>query len=292
MSDHKPCPPNAENVAPPKPGVRLKSRRGPIGQTWWARCFVNLIPLHTPADAARARLGRSIAGGGRVLTLEIGPGRVRAEIRQGAKPELNTGLRLAILSDEIWKRAVAFLEEKAHFSAKLLAGELPENIEEAFADSRGLIPENLTELRPFCSCGAGKTPCEHVLAVLYLLAERLDDDPFTLFLVRGRSREDLLEALRRKRQVVGSPSAPEVETPRWNWPADERPPATLPLPADPALFWGRPPTAISIPGSERPFVPLSVLQRIGLPPFTPAPQALWHDLTQAYPSREQARPDI
>ena len=47
-----------------------------------------------------------------------------------------------------------------------------------------------------CSCPDWGVPCKHLSAVLYLLAEAFDDDPFLVLAWRGREREELLGALR------------------------------------------------------------------------------------------------
>jgi uncharacterized Zn finger protein len=39
-------------------------------------------------------------------------------------------------------------------------------------------------------------PCKHGSAVLYVLAEAFDDDPFLVLAWRGRNRDELLDALR------------------------------------------------------------------------------------------------
>src|SRR5260370_32729502 len=48
-----------------------------------------------------------------------------------------------------------------------------------------------------CSCPDWEVPCKHLAAVCYVLAEAFDDDPFGMLAWRGKSREDLLAALRR-----------------------------------------------------------------------------------------------
>jgi uncharacterized Zn finger protein len=89
------------------------------------------------------------------------------------------------------------MASKAVFSARLLSGEMPQNIEEAFSDSGiSLFPKKKADLKTDCSCPDWSNPCKHIAAVYYLLAEQFDSDPFLIFKLRGRSKEDIVEALR------------------------------------------------------------------------------------------------
>jgi hypothetical protein len=98
---------------------------------------------------------------------------------------------------------------KARFSAELLAGEMPREIDEAFrAAGASLFPERRAELATRCSCPDWGDPCKHVAATHYVLGEALDRDPFLLFELRGRSREQVLDALReaRTQAEAGAPT--------------------------------------------------------------------------------------
>ena len=48
-------------------------------------------------------------------------------------------------------------------------------------------------------CPDSANPCKHVAAVYYLVADEVDEDPFVLFLLRGRPRDDVLTELRARR---------------------------------------------------------------------------------------------
>jgi uncharacterized Zn finger protein len=95
------------------------------------------------------------------------------------------------------------MAQQAIFAAKLLAGEMPQNIEEAFAAARvALFPQSTHDITTECSCPDWANPCKHIAAVYYLLGERFDDDPFLMFLLRGRTREQIVVALRSRRTAA------------------------------------------------------------------------------------------
>ena len=61
-----------------------------------------------------------------------------------------------------------------------------------------------------CTCSdARKAPCKHLAAVCYAAAARLDGDPFLLFALRGRTRTQVLAALRARR-ASAAPAEPAV----------------------------------------------------------------------------------
>src|SRR2546427_6697593 len=77
---------------------------------------------------------------------------------------------------------------------------MPKNIEEGFKPvNLSLFPTAVTDLHSDCSCPDWANPCKHIAAVYYLLAERFDEDPFLIFKLRGRTKEQIIETLRKKR---------------------------------------------------------------------------------------------
>jgi uncharacterized Zn finger protein len=89
------------------------------------------------------------------------------------------------------------MASQALFLARLLAGEMPTQIEEAFAAAAApLFPTRSSELAMSCSCPDWAMPCKHIAATFYLLAEAFDADPFQILHWRGRERQTLLANLR------------------------------------------------------------------------------------------------
>lgn len=184
--------------------IRARSRRGTIGSTWWSRRFIDVLEsLELGGRLARAR---SYARAGQVLDLTVAAGAVTATV-QGSRPEpYQVRVELAQIWPERWERVERRLAEQVIFSAKLLAGELPEELEDVFTDlGLSLFPEDVGELAMECGCPDWSVPCKHVAATLYLLAEAFDRDPFLILCWRGRGRTELLDNLRRLRAPEPSP---------------------------------------------------------------------------------------
>ncbi|WP_174534616.1 SWIM zinc finger family protein [Micromonospora chalcea] len=187
-----------EDYRPPlrvEGGLRARSTRGAIGQSWWSRRFVEV--LESFALGSRLTRGRAYARRGQVLRLDVSPGKVTAEV-QGSRPRpYPVRIGLAAYPEKVWRRLESELAGQAFFSARLLAGDLPAELEELFAEAGApLFPAEIDELDQSCGCPDFAVPCKHLAATFYLLAEAFDADPFHLLHWRGRSRAELLDRLR------------------------------------------------------------------------------------------------
>ncbi len=210
-----------------KGGIRSQSTRGAFGESWWAKRWTAV--LDDSGIGSRLGRGRTYARKGQVLSIDVAKGEVRAKV-QGSRPTpYRATIGVRVLAPDEWERVVAALAGQAIFSAKLLAGEMPHDIEEVFrAAGVSLFPERSRDLETDCSCPDWSNPCKHVAAVYYLLGEEFDRDPFLIFTLRGMTRDELVGRL-------GAIAAPKTRTrsarrgPR---------PKPEPLASDPAIFWG------------------------------------------------------
>jgi uncharacterized Zn finger protein len=187
-------------------GIKARSKRGSIGEKWWSQRFI--AALESYGMSGRLQRGRSYARRGQVLEFDLSVGKVTARV-QGSRPApYKVTISVLPLTTAQWKTVESRLASQALFRAKLLAGEMPAEIEQVFADcGTPLFPRSAADLDMHCSCPDWEVPCKHLAAVCYVLAEAFDDDPFAMLAWRGRSRDTLLAALRRAgpRPTAGSP---------------------------------------------------------------------------------------
>ncbi|HEX6370924.1 MAG TPA: SWIM zinc finger family protein [Longimicrobium sp.] len=249
-----------------KDGIKARSTRGEIGETWWSQRFIEA--LRAVADAGRLTRGRSYARSGQVMDLRVRAGSVTAQV-QGSRPRpYQVLIRLAPFTDAEWARAEEALADQALFLAALLAGEMPRDVEQAFAAAGlSLFPSRRQDLRSECSCPDAVNPCKHVAATYYILAEAFDADPFLVLSWRGRARDDLLARLRELRAARPAEEVEEVDA------EPDEPPS--PVEAAPADFWRARTEMDSLTFSPRaPAVPDAVLRQLGpLPPEAGGPEA-------------------
>lgn len=183
-------------------GMRVRSRRGSIGERWWSRRFIDI--LERVCDSGRLRRGRAYARSGQVLDLELGPGLVAARVQGSRKTPYRVGIGITAYDAGRWRTLTGALAAQALHRAKLLAGEMPPEIEDVFRECGLPLFPDRRDLDMDCSCPDWGFPCKHLSAVLYVLAEAFDDDPFLVLAWRGMARDALLDALR---QTGGDPAA-------------------------------------------------------------------------------------
>lgn len=238
-------------------GIKARSKRGDFAKSWWATRWIEA--MERLVDANRLRRGRTYARKGQVLSIEETKGGVTARVQGSRRTPYKVTIQVKPLSDPQWEKVIDALAGQALFAAQLLAGEMPQDIEEAFAAAGvSLFPARRGDLVTDCSCPDWANPCKHVAATHYILGEQFDEDPFLLFRLRGRGQEQILEAMRQRRadqEVVED----EVE---------EEPEEIIPLEETIPNFWemGEPlePFPLAI---KPPAITLPILKRLGEPAF-------------------------
>jgi uncharacterized Zn finger protein len=187
-----------------KGGLKARSTRGTIGQTWWSGRFVAV--LEDIGLGNRLQRGRTYARRGQVISLDINAGLVTARVQGSRTQPYRVRIGITAYGKAEWARLERALAGNAWYAAKLLAGEMPEDIENVFTEvGLSLFPSAPGKLSLDCSCPDQEVPCKHIAAAFYLLAEAFDEDPFTILAWRGRGREDLLANLQAARS--GGPPA-------------------------------------------------------------------------------------
>jgi uncharacterized Zn finger protein len=198
-------------LPPPAHGIRAKQ----AGATWWGQRWIEALSRIAPEYGKRLERGRSYARNGRTHDLSIAAGAVSALVTGSRPTPYSVRLRLSPLTAAEWSAVIERLAAHAAFSAELLAGRMPDSIEEAFAAANvQLFPKTARDLVTECSCPDWANPCKHVAACHYVLGEAFDRDPFLLFELRGRTREQVLAALRAARSGGAEHAEPAAPDPQ------------------------------------------------------------------------------
>ncbi|WP_307849539.1 SWIM zinc finger family protein [Qaidamihabitans albus] len=212
-----------------------------FGGTWWGRSWVRALEDRASLDPNRLPRGRTYARKDQVGALTVEPGRISARVRGSRATPYRVTVGVHRFADDQWDVLLGTISWQAGYAAALLDAELPPDLaEHARAAGADLLP-GPGDLRPRCSCPDSANPCKHAAAVCYLVADEVDADPFVLFLLRGRGRDELFAELRARRgRPAGAGAAPGAERGLAPREAFARVPG--PLPARPAapLAAGRP----------------------------------------------------
>jgi hypothetical protein len=177
--------PEPSRPRPVTGGIQARSKRGSIGERWWSRRFIDV--LESFCTTGRLSRGRNYARRGQVLWLTVRSGYVDASVQGSRENPYHVRIQVLPLTTAQWQRVIGALAAQAVFRARLLAGEMPAEIEEVFAGcGTPLFPRGWRDLEMSCSCPDCEVPCKHLAAVCYVLAERFDEDPFDVLAWRGK----------------------------------------------------------------------------------------------------------
>ncbi|MDX9754297.1 MAG: SWIM zinc finger family protein [bacterium] len=240
-----------------KGGIRAQNQRGTFGTSWWAKRWIGV--LESFHIGARLNRGRSYARQGQVTAIHVDKGIIKASVQGSRAKPYTVMIKLNPFNKEQWNTVVEELKSQPLFTAKLLAGDMPQDIEEVFKKRNlSLFPEKYNDMHTQCSCPDWSNPCKHIAAVYYLLGEEFDRDPFLLFKLRGMDRDELLATL--SQSALTSASLEEVDIP----PA--LPPE--PLTADGTPFWQGLPVTNDLFGEvELPTLPAAIPKQLGPFPY-------------------------
>ena len=127
-------------------GVRARSKRGAIGDTWWSRRFIAVLESFDIGSRLRTRQTVRPNRSG-PESRDLGPGQVRASVQGSRSKPYRVFVETEILTDSEWGGIEDVMASRAVFLAKLLSGQMPEEIEEAFVEcSTTFFPDSDDDL--------------------------------------------------------------------------------------------------------------------------------------------------
>ena len=218
---------------PPPPPPRRSPRGAPLASQWWSQRFTAVLEGY--GLGPRLERGRRYARGGRVQDLVVKAGRLEARVQGSRATPYRVSVRTTAPNKAQWRALEEAMAARLGWAAQLLNGVVPQDLEQPFeAVGVPLFPRRWADLQVRCGCPDDAVPCKHIAAVLYVFANRLDEDPWLLLAWHGRDRDSLLASLQR---VAPQPLAAEALPPWWPPGLRARPAIRLtppdPLPPDP-----------------------------------------------------------
>jgi len=168
---------------------------------WWQRRWTKFLQqIGADADPIALR-------GLRVKRLEVQPGMIQAQVVEREIGATQVEVHFPTLTDEQWNAIIDELGSQAIFVAQLLAGDMPAEIEQIFANADSwLLPASADALEQRCAVVGetltlAQTPCRTLNAVYAQLGEMVAEDPWLLLRLRGRDRQQVLATLQEKRNT-------------------------------------------------------------------------------------------
>lgn len=261
-------------------GIRLY-KASENADAWWGQRWMDAVSAFNPAK--QLERGLRYAKSGQVLSMHVDQGFAAAEVQGSRVRPYKVEIGLPMFTRRQWMRVADTLVKKAFYTAKLLAGDMPREIEGLFkAAGAPLLPTSQADLSSDCSCSDIENPCKHVSAAFFILGQEIDRDPFLLMEMRGLGRAQLLAEIQTRRSAGGK--APG-KTPAASAHA-ERPAQTILsdrlndfflVPKDRPLTWPVEPDDLG-----RRLKPGGRIHEMGAPPFWQSDNSFEEVLTKIY----------
>lgn len=200
-----------------------------FGRTWWGQQW--LAAFDGIDEANRLPRGRRYASNGSVRAIQIGETAVTARVAGSRPMPYQVEVTLAGFSTSERDVILATVENSPVLLSRLLNRQLPAHVSTLVEqqDIR-LFPRAWRDMTAHCSCPDDAVPCKHIAAVIYLLANEIDKNPFVVFALHGM---DLAAALE-KRSGVQPTAIAQLPALAQAW-IDESPMASIDRPSDQAF---------------------------------------------------------
>ncbi len=171
-----------------------QQRRTTFGQTWWGQQWIKVLE-HLDQSGRLAR-GRTYANNGSVASIAFEGNKIEARVKGSTPKPYKISYKIEPLSGSDKARLVSLIADNPLYLTQLLNRQLPN---ELYADCErkgiALFPRSWRAFNSSCSCPDWGDPCKHRAAVLYLVANEIDKNPFLIFELRDFDLFKSLEAL-------------------------------------------------------------------------------------------------
>lgn len=162
-----------------------------FGQTWWGEQW--LAAFNGIDYSNRLPRGRTYANKGSVTRLQISDTQVSASVKGSRRQPYNVTIGLNTFSPAQQADILTLLTQSPPLLSRLLNRQLPPALNDTLEQQDiHLFPDSWDDMNAHCSCPDWAVPCKHIAAVLYLLSNEIDKNPFEIFRLHGM---DLVNAV-------------------------------------------------------------------------------------------------
>lgn len=168
------------------------AKRTQYGQTWWGKQWLNALVNIDYSN--RLPRGRTYANKGAVMGFSIASHLIAAKVQGSQRKPYEQDISLQPFTEQEKELIIETVADNMVVLAALLSRQIPKELDQLL-QKQGiqLFPSDWRDLNMHCSCPDWAVPCKHLAAVVYLIANEIDKNPFNLFELRGLSLLDELE---------------------------------------------------------------------------------------------------
>ena len=165
-------------------------------EAWWTRAWTAVLEEAGASGTRSIQRGQALFRRGAVEELVLEAGEITGRVRENRGELARVSLTWPLPPPDAWRVVVERLAGEVRFSAALLDGTLPQGLDVTMAELGLRIVPRFDDLTLRCSCRERTVMCRHVAAVHAAAGALIGRDPFGLFRLRGKSRDELLSEVR------------------------------------------------------------------------------------------------
>lgn len=150
------------------------------GTTWWGQQWLNALSGIDYSN--RLPRGRTYANKGAAYDIEISGNKITAKVKGSRPRPYKVNISMPVFTGKERLELLGLITDNPLILSQLLNRELPSTLHDA-CSKKGIriFPRSWNDLNGGCSCPDWAVPCKHMAAVLYLVANEIDKNPFLVF---------------------------------------------------------------------------------------------------------------
>lgn len=150
------------------------------GKTWWGQKW--LEAFNGIDEDNRLPRGRTYANKGAVHAVNMRGSSVTAKVQGSGSSPYKISIKQNSFSKEEQAQILDLVHSSPAILSRLINRELPESLLKKI-DALGIqtFPRSWNNFEAMCSCPDWALPCKHLAAVIYLIANKIDRNPFLVF---------------------------------------------------------------------------------------------------------------
>ena len=171
-----------------------------FGNTWWGQQWLGA--LNRIDFSNRLPRGKSYANKGAVTSIKIQANRIEAEVQGNSDTPYRVSIVVPPYDEEHCSVLIRAVKANPLLLARLLNRELPQELMRIAEDSGiWIFPSSWQDIQLECSCPDWAVPCKHLAAVIYIIANEIDRNPFLVFKLHAFDIAQELKALQTDMQT-------------------------------------------------------------------------------------------
>jgi SNF2 family DNA or RNA helicase/uncharacterized Zn finger protein len=165
--------------------------RKSYGNTWWGKEWLN--SLKNIDNSNRLPRGKTYANKGAAYDIDIIGNKISAKVSGSRRTPYKVNFSIPEFTASTKAKIIGIITDNPLHLSKLLNRELPHQLDDD-CQRKGIriFPRSWSDMKGGCSCPDFAVPCKHMAAVLYMVANEIDKNPFVVLQLRGF---DLFKAL-------------------------------------------------------------------------------------------------